>query len=75
MIRLADERASQKRKALGGVVRTTKGRRDRMIPIDSALAKVLLNLPRLPNGQLFQGPLGGKLTQSLVRDAFIKKVI
>ena len=75
MIHLTDERASSKREDLGGTRRRTKGRKNRMIPIDSALGEVINALPRLANGRLFQGPSEKVLTQRVVRDTFIAEVI
>ncbi len=75
MIHLTDDRASLKREKLGGTARRTKGRKNRMVPIDSALGQVLNMLPRHVNGRVFQGPTDKDLTQRLVRQTFIDEVI
>jgi integrase len=73
-ILLTDERASSRRQALGNV-RTTKGRRDRWLPIHEDLRQVLLALPRHRDGRIFHGPRGGKVKPDTVRNILIRTVI
>lgn len=75
MIHLTDERSHASRATLGGKARRTKARKDRMIPIDSALAQVLHALPRQENGLLFGAPAGKSLTQRVAREEFTAWVI
>jgi integrase len=48
-INLTDERGSSRRKKIG-TVRTTKGRRSRVLPINPRLRQVLIDLPRQSTG-------------------------
>lgn len=74
VIRLTDERSSNKRKRLG-TVRKTKGRRSRTLPIHPDLRKVLDRLTPHKDGRLFHGPRGGKLKPDTVRTMLIRDVI
>jgi len=73
-IRLTDERSSSRRQELGDV-RTTKGRRDRVLPIHPDLRRVLLGLPKQPDGRIFHGPRGGRLKPDTVRNVLTRDVI
>lgn len=73
-LRLTDERASSRRRALGNV-RTTKGRRNRALPVHPDLRSVLLALPRFADGRLFHGPRGGLLKGDTVRNILLRDVI
>ncbi len=72
-ISLTDDRASARRS--NADQRRTKGRRGRVIPIHSALQRVLEELPRHADGRLFHGPKGGKLKPDTVRNIFVRDVI
>jgi integrase len=74
MVRLTDDRASSRRKRLGSV-RTTKGRRGRVLPIHHELLTVLLELKRHPDGRVFHGPRDGILKPDTVRVIFLREVI
>jgi integrase len=73
-IRVADERASQ-RKQKAGTARTTKGRRSRVIPLHATLKRTLLKLPRRDDGLVLHAFQGGKLLPRNVLQAFIDEVI
>ncbi len=73
-ISLTDDRASARRQS-NFEQRRIKGRRGRIVPIHSALKRVLANLPRHPDGRLFHGPQGGKLKPDTVRNIFVRDVI
>ncbi len=75
-ILLTDERASSRRKKLGPV-RTTKGKRNRCVPICTELFLVLVTLKKggHPDGRIFHGPRGGLLKADTVRNVFIREVI
>lgn len=73
-ILLTDERASSRRRALG-TIRTTKGRRNRSLPVHPDLRQVLMALPKHPDGRIFHGPLGGKLKPDTVRNVLMRDVI
>jgi integrase len=73
-IRVADKRASQRKKD-AGTARTTKGRRSRIIPLHSVLKRTLLKLPRQADGMVLHAVQGGKLLPRNVLQAFIDEVI
>jgi integrase len=73
-IRIADERAS-KRKRNAGTARTTKGKRSRTIPIHPELRKLLLRLDRRRDGLVFHAARGGVLRPDNVRAIFVRSVI
>ena len=74
IIRVADERSSRRKKE-AGVVRTTKGRRSRTIPIHRRLSELLKALERKPDGWVFHAARGGRLWPRNVLEAFIDDVI
>ena len=74
VIRVVDERASRRKKA-AGIVRTTKGRRSRTVPIHRRLHVLLDNLEHKPDGWVFHALRGGRLRPRNVLEAFIKGVI
>lgn len=74
LLTVADERSSS-RKRRGGVIRTTKGRRSRTIPIHQELRDVLAALPRESDGYVFHAARGGRLHPRNVLQAFIDDVI
>lgn len=73
-IRVADERASR-RKRQAGIARTTKGRRSRIIPLHPSLKKMLLGMARLPDGYVVHALRGGRLRPRNVLQALIDDVI
>ena len=74
MIRVADERSSRyKRKK--GAMRTTKGRRSRVIPIHPRLRKMFEGLPRKPDGRVLHAERGGMLRPRNVLRIFIRDVV
>jgi integrase len=73
-IRLTDDRASSRRKRLGSV-RTTKGKRGRILPIHPNLRTVLTELKRHPDGRVFHGPREGVLKPDTVRVILRREVI
>lgn len=74
VIRLTDERSSSRRQRTG-TARTTKGRRNRNLPIHPQLSKVLENLEPHPDGRAFHGARGGKIKPDTVRNVLIRDVI
>ena len=73
-IRVADERASSRKRKLG-TARTTKGRRSRSIPIHPDLAKLFLSLDKRPDGRVFHAARGGPLRPNNTLHTFIAQVI
>lgn len=75
-ILLTDERASSRRKKLGSI-RTTKGKRNRCVPICAELFQVLATLQKgkHPDSRIYHGPRGGILKADTVRNVFIRGVI
>src|SRR5262245_18706371 len=75
-ILLTDERASSRRKKLGEV-RTTKGKRNRPVPICTELLKVFRTLKKQKHSdsRIFHGPRGGILKPDTVRNVFLRDVI
>jgi integrase len=74
LLQIADERGSKhKRKA--GTVRTTKGRRSRIIPIHPTFKQCLVELERRPDGLVFHAMQGGILRPRNVLQVFIDHVI
>ncbi|MBL8829226.1 MAG: site-specific integrase [Planctomycetaceae bacterium] len=73
-IRVADERASR-RKREAGTARTTKGRRSRTIPIHPQLRQLLGELPRQPDGYVFHAAQGGRLRSRNLLEQLTKHVV
>jgi len=73
VIHIIDDRFSR-RKQLMGSTRTTKGKRSRTIPLNSALREVLKELPHHKDGRVFHGPKGALLRQKTVLSVF-KRII
>jgi integrase len=76
-ILLTDERASSRRKMFGAI-RTTKGKRNRSLPIHPDLLAVLLDLKansKEGDGRVFHGPRGGKMKPDTVRNILVREVI
>ncbi|MBL8797083.1 MAG: tyrosine-type recombinase/integrase [Planctomycetia bacterium] len=76
-ILLTDERASNRRKKLGQV-RTTKGKRNRSLPIHPDLLAIFLDLKatgKESDGRVFHGPRSGKLKPDTVRNILLREVI
>lgn len=73
-ILLTDERFSNRRKKLG-TLRTTKGRRDRRLPIHPDLVVYLQSMQRHADGRIFHGPRGGLLKPDTVLKTFKEEVI
>ena len=74
VVRVADERASQ-RKRHAGTARTTKGRRSRTVPIHPDFKKLLVPMERHSDGYIFRAAQGGKLHERNVLQMFIDNVI
>lgn len=74
MIRIADERASGA-KHRGALIRTTKGRRSRVVPIHPRLRLLLVRMKRNPDGRVFHASRGGPLRSRNVLHAFKRDVI
>ena len=74
VITVADERASR-RKRLAGIMRTTKGKRSRQIPIHPRLREMFLKMKREPDGRVFHAPRGGQIRPRNVLSVFISDVI
>ena len=74
VLKLTDERYSQRRKHLGNA-RLIKGKRGRTIPMNLALRNVLVGMQRSTDGLVFHGPRGGKLKPDVVRTALLRDVI
>ena len=72
-IRVADERSSR-RKRKAGSMRTTKGRRSRVIPIHPRLRQVFDGLSRDPDGRVLHAERGGVLRPNNVLHTFIRNV-
>jgi len=73
-IRIADERSSRRLRPAESI-RTTKGRRSRIIPIHPALTELLLSMKRNADGFVFHAIRGGRLRPRNVLAAFIAEVI
>jgi integrase len=73
-ILLTDERSSNKRKSLG-TIRTTKGRRDRRLPIHPDLLDSVQAMKHHADGRIFHGPRGGVLKPDTVLSVFLREVI
>jgi integrase len=74
VLKLTDERYSQRRKQLGNA-RLIKGKRGRTIPLNPALRMVLERMPRSADGLVFHGPRGGKLKPDVVRNVLLRDII
>lgn len=74
VLRVADERTSHRKGKLGAI-RTTKGRRSRVIPMHSRLRDLLAELPRRPDGRVLHAARGGTLLPRNVLTQFIDEVI
>jgi len=72
-IHVVDNRFSS-RKQKAGTVRTTKGKRSRIVPLAPKLEEVLRGLPRHPDGFVFHGAKGGKLRDRKVLAIFIREI-
>jgi len=74
LIRLTDERSSQRRKQMG-TARRTKGRRDRTLPLHPDIKSLLQDLPIQKHGRALHGPQGGKINVDRTREKFVRSVI
>jgi integrase len=74
VLRLTDERASVRRRQLG-TLRTTKGRRDRSLPVHPDLRVVPEALHQGADNRVFRGPRGGLLKPDTVRVILLREVI
>lgn len=63
------------RKSKRHEARSTKSHRDRTLPIHGELRPILERLPRLPDGRVFHGPLGGKIKPDTVRNVLTREVL
>ncbi|WDI41070.1 tyrosine-type recombinase/integrase [Bremerella sp. P1] len=73
-IHVVDER-SRSRKKTTGPVRTTKGKRSRVIPMHPELKEVLRPLQEQAGGYVFKAQKGGQLRPRVVLEVFIREVI
>lgn len=73
-IRIADERASRRKKQ-AGTARTTKGKRSRSVPVHPRLQQALSKLDRSAGGPVFRASRGGRLRPRNVLQQFIDGVI
>ena len=73
-VTLVDESTSARRNPSRDP-RTTKGGRNRSFPLHPELRPVLEALPRLSDGYVFHGPLGGRLKADTVRNVLIRDVL
>lgn len=73
MPRIADERHRRRRPGTGA--RRTKTGRSRSFPISEELRKVLKTIYRNEGGEIFHGPLGGRLKADTVRRILIREVL
>jgi integrase len=71
---IRDDRASSRRKQLA-MLRTTKGRTDRKIPLHADLQSILLTLPRQADGLVFHGPRGARIKPDTVRIILSRDVL
>jgi integrase len=74
MIRLTDTR-NRATKTERDAARSTKGRRDRSLPIANELRPILEKIMRYPDGRIFHGPNGGILKPDTVRNILIREVL
>lgn len=74
LLHVKDERHDHRKKK-AGLVRTTKGKRSRTIPIHTKLMKILGSLKKHRDGYLFHGPRGGRLKPDVVRTIFVRDVL
>jgi integrase len=74
VITVADERASR-RKRLAGMMRTTKGKRSRNIPIHPRLRETLLKMDRGSDGRVFHTKRGNPIQHRSILQVFIRDVI
>jgi integrase len=74
-IHLFDESTRGRRVAGSQLRQTTKGKRDRSLPIHDEMRGMLVALPRSKDGYLFHGPKGGCLDDKVVREALAKRVL
>ncbi|HEY7327792.1 MAG TPA: tyrosine-type recombinase/integrase [Gemmataceae bacterium] len=63
------------RKSKRHEARTTKSHRDRTLPIHDDLKPILAGMPRLTDGFVFHGPLGGRLKPDTVRNILKREVL
>ncbi|HEX6986280.1 MAG TPA: tyrosine-type recombinase/integrase, partial [Planctomycetaceae bacterium] len=73
-IRIADERASRKKRQ-AGTARTTKGKASRSVPVHLTLRDALATLDRSQGGPVFRAPRGGKLRPNNVLGRFVRQVV
>ncbi len=74
MIRLTDTR-NQATKTERDAARSTKGHRDRSLPIANELRPILEKINHQTDGRIFHGPLGGILKPDTVRNVLIREVL
>jgi integrase len=74
LLRLTDDRASQRRRQRGSD-RRLKGRRGRSLPIHPSFLQVLRSMTRHSDGRVFHGPRGGRLKGDTVRLTLVNQVI
>ncbi|WP_437206832.1 tyrosine-type recombinase/integrase [Planctomicrobium sp. SH664] len=72
-IHVVDNRLSN-HKQKARTVRTTKGKRSRLVPLATKLEEVLRGLARHPDGFVFRGAKGGKLRDRKVLAIFIRAI-
>lgn len=74
VITVPDERGSH-RKRLAGMVRTTKGKRSRNIPIHPRLRETLLKMDRGTDGRVFHTNRGKPIHKQYILELFVGNVI
>ncbi len=74
MIELVDESKSSRKQQVG-VVRTLKGGRGRVFPINPELLPIFASIARKADGVVFHGPRGGRLKADTIRNILIRDVL
>ena len=74
VLRLTDTTRNT-RKSKRKDARTTKSHRERTLPINADLGKLLKGLKEAPDGRVFHGPRGGKIKPDTVRNILKRDVL
>ena len=74
MLTLRDETLSARKKGTR-LRQTTKGSRNRTLPIHDDLRPVLAGIVRNPDGYVFRGPRGGRVLPGTVREVLVRVVL
>lgn len=75
MIHLYDDSTRGRHSSSPARRQTTKGKRDRSLPIHDDLRGILEAMPRKRDGYVFHGPRGGRLDDSVVRQTLVTQVL